>query len=110
MELVRIAGLPDDPLEAAAAFHAEHAARLRAAVADILIAFPAADHTHQGWRLAAVQMLARAKAPQRINAVSGGSAATIAAAFEYLARAPGMTGQLISLDDLGAGAVLPLPA
>ncbi|MEY4670164.1 MAG: hypothetical protein RLZZ415_43, partial [Pseudomonadota bacterium] len=40
----------------------------------------------------------------------GGSDATIAAALEYLVRAPGMTGQLISLDDLGAGAVLPLPA
>ena len=110
MELVRIAGLPDDPLAAAAAFHAEHAARLRAAATDLLIAFPVADQTHKGWRLAATQMLARAMAPQRINAVSGGSDATIAAALEYLVRAPGMTGQLISLDDLGAGAVLPLPA
>ena len=44
MELVRIAGLPDDPLAAAAAFHAEHAARLRAAATDLLIAFPVADH------------------------------------------------------------------
>lgn len=110
MELVRIPGLPDDPLAAAAAFHADHAAKLRAAATDLLIAFPVADHTHKGWRLAATQMLARAKAPLRINAVSGGGDAAIAAALEYLVRAPGMTGQLISLDDLGAGAVLPLPA
>lgn len=110
MECVRIAGLPDDPLEAAAVFHAEHAARLRAAATDLVIAFPMAGHTHKGWRLAAVQMLARAIAPLRVNAVSGGTDAAIAAAFEYLARAPGLTGQLISLDDLGAGAVLPLPA
>ena len=81
---------------------------LRAATEDLLVAFPAADHTHRGWRLAAVQMIARAKAPLRINAVSGGSEEAIAAAAEYLARAPGLTGQLISLDDFGAGAVLPL--
>lgn len=108
MECVRIAGLPDDPLEAAAEFHARHVPELRATTEDLLVAFPAADHTHRGWRLAAVQMIARAKAPLRINAVSGGSEEAIAAAAEYLARAPGLTGQLISLDDFGAGAVLPL--
>ncbi|GAA4774547.1 Rossmann fold domain-containing protein [Novosphingobium ginsenosidimutans] len=106
MELVRIAGLPDDPLEAAAAFHVEQVAPVRAATTDLLLVFPAADHTHRGWRLAAVQMLARAKAPLRVNAVAGGSEASVAAAAEYLARAPGLTGQLISLDDAGAGAVI----
>lgn len=110
MELVRIAGLPDDPLEAARLFHADHASRLRDAGADLTLAFPAADHTHRGWRLAAVQMLARSLAPQRINAVSGGSEAAIAAAAAYLEQAPGLTGQLIALDDTGAGAVLPPPA
>ncbi len=107
MELVRITDLPEDPLEAAAAFHADHVAAIRAAGADQLLVFPAADHTHRGWRLAAVQMLARALAPQRVNAVSGGAAAAVAAAADYLARAPGLTSQLISLDDEGAGAVLP---
>jgi hypothetical protein len=106
MEQVAIAGLPDDPLEAAAAFHSQHVAAIRAATTDLLLAFPAADHTHRGWRLAAVQMLARAKAPLRVNAVSGGGAAAIAAAADYLACAPGLTGQLISLDDEGAGAVI----
>ena len=108
MGLLRIAGLSADPLEAAAAFHSEHVAMIRAATADLLLVFPAADHTHRGWRLAAVQMLARAKAPLRINAVAGGSEAAITAAAEYLASAPGLTGQFISLDDEGAGAVLPL--
>ena len=107
MDLVRIKGLPDDPLQAAAAFHAEHAAGLRGTASDLLLVFPAADYTHRGWRLAAVQMLARAKAPLRINAVASDSAAAITAASEYLARAPGLTGQLISLDDAGAGAVIP---
>lgn len=106
MEPVRITGLPDDPLEAAAAFHSQHVAGIRAAATDLLLVFPAAEHTHRGWRLAAVQMLARAKAPLRINGVSGGRETAIAAATEYLARAPGLTGQLISLDDEGAGAVI----
>ena len=106
MELVRIAGLPDDPLEAAAAFHSQHVAGMRAATSDLLLVFPATDHTHRGWRLAAVQMLARAKAPLRVNAVVGGSAVSVVAAAEYLARAPGLTGQLISLDDEGAGGVI----
>ncbi|MFN5779572.1 MAG: Rossmann fold domain-containing protein, partial [Novosphingobium sp.] len=96
--------MPDDPLEAAAAFHSQHVAGMRAATSDLLLVFPAADHTHRGWRLAAVQMLARAKAPLRVNAVVGGSAVSVVAAAEYLARAPGLTGQLISLDDEGAGA------
>lgn len=109
MELVRIAGLPDDPLEAARVFHADHAAPLRDAAADLVLAFPAADHTHRGWRLAAVQMLARARAPRRVNALSGGSEAAIEAALAYLDQAPGLTGQLIALDDAGAGAVLPSP-
>ncbi len=106
MERVAIAGLPGDPLEAAAAFHSQHVAGIRAATSDLLLVFPAVDHTHRGWRRAAVQMLARAKAPLRVNAVAGGSEASVAAAAEYLARAPGLTGQLISLDDEGAGAVI----
>ena len=53
MEAVRIAVLPDDPLEAAAAFHSQHIVGIRAATTDLLLAFPAADHTHRGWRLAA---------------------------------------------------------
>ena len=106
MDLVRIADLPDDPLAAAAAFHANHVERLRTAQGDLLLTFPAADHIHRAWRLAAVQMLARAVAPRRINAVSGGRDAAVAAALRYLAGAPGLTGQLIALDDAGAGAVI----
>jgi hypothetical protein len=31
--------------------------------------FPPANHEHRGWRLAAVQQLAREHAPRRVNAV-----------------------------------------
>lgn len=107
MELVRIEGLPEDPLAAAAAFHADHVERLRSATADLLLAFPAADHTHRAWRLAAVQMLARAIVPRRINAVSGGDEGAVTAAAGYIAAAPGVTGQVIALDQRGAGCAFP---
>jgi hypothetical protein len=106
MELVRIAGLSGDPLAAAATFLGEWSARLAAAPGegDLLLIFPVADHAHHGWRLAAVQMLARRLAPRRINAVASDSEAAIAAAATYLANAPGLTGQVLGLDPTGAAA------
>ncbi|MDB5723463.1 MAG: hypothetical protein JWQ16_217 [Novosphingobium sp.] len=73
---------------------------------DVVLAFPTADHTHKGWRLAVVQQLARDAAPLRVNALSGGDEAAVAAAVAYLASAPGVTGQLLALDGNGAGEVL----
>ncbi len=73
---------------------------------DVVLAFPAADHTHRGWRLAVVQQLARDAAPLRVNALAGGDEPAIAAAVAYLANAPGVTGQLLALDGKGAGEVL----
>lgn len=112
MAIYKVDGLPQAPLAAAAEFHARHIPLIQAAAsaADrdcLTVAFPDADHTHRGWRLAAVQMLARAIAPCRINGANGGSSQAIGAAADYFQRAPGLTGQLISLDDSGAGAVLP---
>ena len=72
MRCVAVEGLPSDPLAAAARFHAEITPGLANAAEDLLLVFPPADHTHRGWRLAAVQMLARAAAPRRVNAVSPG--------------------------------------
>lgn len=105
MELVRIAGLDADPLAAAATFHGEWAARLAVwpGADDLVLVWPPADHAHHGWRLAAVQLLARRLAPRRVNAVAGDDAAAIAAAADYLGRAPGLTGQLLPLDPAGAG-------
>ncbi|MFM6950019.1 MAG: Rossmann fold domain-containing protein [Novosphingobium sp.] len=112
MAIYEADGLPPAPLAAAAEFHARHIPMIQqaASAADhdcLIVAFPDADHTHHAWRLAAVQMLARAIAPRRINGVSGGSGQAIGAAADYFQHAPGLTGQLISLDDSGAGAVLP---
>ncbi|WP_296679081.1 Rossmann fold domain-containing protein [Novosphingobium sp.] len=106
MERRDISGLPDEPIAAAARFYAAIAPTLSGA-GDLALVFPAADHTHSAWRLAAIQSLARARVPGRVNGLSGGCPATVDAALAYLSNAPGLTGQYLVLDDSGAGAVLP---
>lgn len=107
--LLRVGGLSDGALMAAAQFHAEilpQALEVLLTGEDVILAFAAADHTHKAWRLAVVQQLARDAAPLRVNALSGGDEAAVAAAVAYLAEAPGVTGQLLALDGNGAGEVL----
>jgi hypothetical protein len=104
-----VEGLSQGALTAAAQFHAEilpQALTVLVGGEDVVLAFPAADHTHKGWRLAVVQQLARDAAPLRVNALSGGDDAALGAAVAYLASAPGVTGQLLALDGNGAGEVL----
>jgi hypothetical protein len=105
---VLVGELPDEPLDAAARFYGEVLERVEARLnplrdgEDLLLIFPPADHTHRGWRLAAVQELARRHAPRRVNAVACDDEAAIAAAERYLAAAPGVTGQYLPLDGHGA--------
>lgn len=103
-EVVRIDDLPADALDAAAVFHAEHLHAIRTrleAVQVLTIIFPPAPHDHRGWRLAAVQDLARAHAPRRVNGIAGADEAEISATLAFLERAPGVTGQLLILHDHG---------
>ena len=113
MAVLVIEPLPDLPSAAAAVFHREvlpRAAVLLANGAECLtLVFTGADHTHRGWRLAALQILAREHAPARVNALAGGNAAAQAAALAYLSAADGLTGQYLPLDDVGAAPVV-LPA
>jgi hypothetical protein len=108
--LFRVEDLPAAPLAASATFHARDLPRLIAAFAQsrdpLTLVFAPADHTHRGWRLAAVQSRARARAARRGNAVAGDEEAAIAAAERYLAQADGVTGQYWPLDGNGAGEVL----
>ena len=108
MRLVRIGPLPDDPLAAAAAFYGDWLPSFAGGPAkdDLLIVFPAADHTHRAWRLAAVQGLARSRVPGRVNAAQGDDPTILDAAAAYLASAPGLTGQVLPLDGAGAGPVI----
>jgi hypothetical protein len=110
MAALRIDGLPAEPLEAAAAFHArwlsEAMKAIEAGATLLVLVFPAADHTHREWRLAAVQGLARRFAPVRVNALACDDPAPAEAALRYLGAAPGVTGQYLPLDGTGAGEML----
>ncbi len=92
--------LPAAPLDAAAAFHRDVVPAIRAnsAVQALALIFPPAGHDHQGWRLAAVQGLARELAPARVNGIAGANEAAIAETVAFLVHAPGITGQLLEVD------------
>jgi len=64
---------------------------------DLVLVLPAAAYDQRGWRLAAVQDLAREAAPRRVNAIAGDDDEAIAATAEWLAQAPGITGQLFAV-------------
>lgn len=97
--LVAANGLPESPLDAALHFYQRHVPQILAAGDDCAVLFDPADHSHHAWRLAAVQQLARDVAPARVNAVVGGDDAAIADVLAYLAKAPGVTGQLLAVAD-----------
>lgn len=99
--VVNVNDLPRSPLDAAAHFYAEVVPGLRKALAggsELVIHFEPADHSHHGWRLAAVQELAREGAPKRVNGIVGNDPAEAAAIEAFLANAPGVTGQLLAVD------------
>ena len=104
MAVLAVEGLPEGALDAAAAFHAEWLPRARAqldglaAEGHLVLVFPAAPYDHRGWRLAAVQDLARAAAPRRVNAIAGDDQPAIAQTVDWLAQAPGVTGQLLAVE------------
>ena len=109
MRLLRVGALPDEPLAAAARFHADVLPLVLAemeAGEDLVLVFGAAGHVHRDWRLSAVRGLARRFAPARVNAVAGEDGPAIEAAIAYIDRAPGVTGQLLPVDGTGAGPML----
>lgn len=111
-ELLYMGPLADDPLEAAADFHARLLPSIEATLmsgADPLtIVFEPADSAHRAWRLAAVQGLARRFAPARVNALAGAAAEreALAATAQWLDENSGITGQLLALDGTDVPSVL----
>ena len=103
---IAVGPLPSDPPAAAAAFHADVLPRVLDALAGgaelMTLVFEPAPHAHAAWRLAAVQTLAAARAPARINAIVGTDPAGIAETDAFLASASGITGQCLVLDEGGA--------
>ena len=110
MTLLRVGSLPDDPLAASAAWHAEVLPQVLRVLDDgtsaLTLVFTSADYAHRDWRRAVVATLARERAPARINAIAADDEAAIAAAERYLASAEAITGHYVSLDGAGAGPVL----
>lgn len=101
MALVRIEAreLPEAPLDAAAAFHARILPEARRAAGnDLVLLFDPAAHTHEHWRIAAVEELAREAAPCRVNGAVGGSSGDVKAVCDYLDSASGVTGQVFAVD------------
>jgi hypothetical protein len=99
--VLRIEGLPEGSLDAAKVFHADWLGKVRAAMADVdvlALVFQPAPYDHRGWRLSAVQDLAREAAPKRANAIVGSDEAAIMRTAEWLAQAPGITGQLLAVE------------
>ena len=110
MAVFEVQSLGEEPSAAAAQFYSQYLPLIGIQLAVIgeplTILFPPADYTHAAWRLAAVQALAREAAPQRVNAAAGGGGAARLAAVKYLEAAEGVTGQVLQLDDAGAGTVV----
>ncbi len=97
MKRIEVEGLPEDPLGAAGLFHQNWLDPIERALdegLDVMIVLEPADHTHGEWRKSVAAMLARKHTPRRVNLVAG-AGGELAAVEEYLARAPGITGQYL---------------
>lgn len=93
--------LPQSPLDASAAYFANHlsVARTKLAEADALaIILPSAGTDHDDWRRALARDLAREYAPKRVNVI-GGAGDGLSATLAYLGNAPGVTGQYCPLHE-----------
>lgn len=102
--VLAIEGLPQDPLGAAAQFHARHlveAERLLEAAdtGALAIVLPAAASDHDDWRRTLARDFARRWTPKRVNVVAGGPGEAREATLAYLADAPGLTGQYVALHE-----------
>lgn len=87
--------LPNAPLDAARVFAEDHLPALRSGSCHVL--FDPADHTHDSWRKAMIEELAREVAPGRVNAIVGTDSDAIRRVIDYLDKAPGITGQVFTL-------------
>jgi hypothetical protein len=104
--VLQLTDLPEGALDAAAAFYALWAERVHDAIAEtdeaLVLVLPAAGYEHNGWRRAAVQELARQAAPKRVNAIAGDDPEAIAHTIDWLAQAPGITGQVLPVVGVAA--------
>lgn len=97
--VLAIKSLPANAVEAAAQFHAEDLPKVQAllqgGMGAVVIVMPSAPSDHDDWRRAITRDLARAHAPQRVNATCGSCPDAVEAMLKYLRDAPGVTGQYL---------------
>ncbi|MEO1488264.1 MAG: Rossmann fold domain-containing protein [Pseudomonadota bacterium] len=96
-----IPALPEAPLEAAAAYFADHHAQTCALIADesvtsLVVLMETAATDHDAWRRALAGDLARAFAPRRCNVIGAASEEAAAPLLSYLEGAHGLTGQYLA--------------
>ena len=99
--VLRIDGSPESALDAAAAFHRDWLPRARRLLCEadaLALVFTAAAYDHRGWRLAGIQDLAREATPRRVNGIAGDDPDAIDQTTAWLASAPGITGQLLTVE------------
>ncbi|WP_052761696.1 Rossmann fold domain-containing protein [Aurantiacibacter luteus] len=97
MKLIDARDLPGAPLDAAIEFARAHMAEAREADTDLAVLLSPADHTHASWRKAVIEELAREAAPRRVNAVVAPDETAANEVLDFLARAPGVTGQVLEV-------------
>lgn len=99
---MRISPLPASATKAAREYYGIWAVQVDRALSGIddclTLHFDPAEADHKAWRRAVVADLAREHAPVRINAVVGSDGSGVARAIAWLERAPGITGQLFTVD------------
>jgi hypothetical protein len=100
MRQVDVGPLPDNALDAAAAFMALHLDTARAILAEpdctaLTIIMPPAAYDHRDWRRALARDLARGAAPKRVNIVAGHPGEARNAVLRFLADAFAVTGQYL---------------
>ena len=111
--IMHLYDLPEVPIDAAARFFSKHAPEARellteggwkrmglAQEPDVLTyVFPIGGKDHEGWQRAAIQALARELAPKRVNGVVGDGFESTDEVASWLMDAPGITGQLLSVEN-----------
>ena len=99
---MRISPLPASATMAAREYYGIWAGKVDRALSQtddcLTLHFDPAEDDHKAWRRAVVADLARCHAPLRINAIAGSDGPAVVNAIAWLERAPGITGQLFTVD------------
>ncbi len=103
-QVQRIAELPTEPLEASAAYFAQHLdVALReldqSKTSGLVVILPSAGPDHDDWRRSLARDLARKSAPKRANVIGVMTEDAEEAMLVYLRNAPGITGQYLAAHD-----------